>query len=92
MDAVLTKLIEFADRHERIIDVLSTAWFVISCASWMPFLPIPEIPYVTDKNFWVASGIWNVAWWGFAHPIINSHREKMAKLEQGEAEPGAEQS
>lgn len=77
MDGILTKLIEFADRHERAIDIFSVVWFVISCASWMPFFPIPEIPYVTDRNFWVSSGVWNVFWWGFAHPIISNHREKL---------------
>jgi len=77
MDAALTKLIELADRHERAIDVLSVAWFIISCATWMPFLPIPEIPYVTDRNFWVSSAIWNTLWWGFAHPVIDNHRKKM---------------
>ena len=87
MDDILTKVIDFADRHERAIDILSVAWFVISCASWLPILPIPEIPYVTDRNFWVTSGIWNAVWWGFAHPMINNHRKKLkAQREQNQIE------
>lgn len=82
MNTLLTKLIEFADRHARIINVLSIVWLVISIASWMPFLPIPEIPYVTDRNFWVSSAIWNTLWWGFAYPVIAKHRQKLNTLSQ----------
>ena len=74
-------------RGELAIDIFSVTWFVISCASWLPILPIPEIPYVTDRNFWVTSGIWNAVWWGFAHPMINNHRKKLkAQREQNQIE------
>ena len=78
MDRFLTWVIEFADRNQRTIDILSGAWLVFSLASWIPFIPIPEIPYVTDDNFWIASTVWNVVWWSFAHPQISAHRSKMA--------------
>jgi hypothetical protein len=87
MDAILTKIIQFADRNERAIDVASVAWLGISAATWMPFLPIPEIPYVTDQNFWISSAVWNVAWWGFAHPMLENHRKKL-EAEQEQAQAG----
>ena len=77
MGAFLNKVVEFADRHARTINVISIAWFIISCASWIPFMGIPEIPYITDRNFWISSAVWNFAWWGFAFPIITEHRKKM---------------
>ncbi len=77
MNALLTKAIHFGDRYELEIAILGGAWFVISCASWIPFVPIPKIPYLTDENSWVFSGAWNTIWWGFVHPALEKHRKEL---------------
>ena len=83
-DAILTWVIEKGERHERVIIVASGIWFVISCASWIPQLPVPEIPYLTDRNSWVFSGAWNAIWWGMMHPLLEKRREALGKIEQEE--------
>lgn len=77
MEPVLTSAIRFGERHERTIAVLGGIWFVISCASWIPFIPIPRVPYLTDEYSWVFSAAWNGLWWGFAHPLLEKHRAAM---------------
>ena len=77
MNAILDPAIRFGERYEREIILISGAWFVISCASWIPFLPIPKIPYVTDTNSWMLSGAWNGIWWGFAHPALEKRRDEL---------------
>ena len=86
MDALLTRIVEFADRHERAIDVASVIWLGISAATWMPFLPIPDIPYITDEYFWVSSAVWNAGWWGFALPMLEGHRKKLESQGTSEQE------
>ena len=81
MNRILTAAIRFGERYERPIAIIGGAWFVISCASYMPFVLVPEIPYVTDRNSWVLSGAWNAGWWGFVHPMLERHRAEMAELE-----------
>ena len=85
MDSTLTRIIEFGDRHQRIITIVSGIWLVISTATWMPFWPLPDIPYVTDRNFWVSSAIWNTVWWGMANPALYAHRKKMDKKREAQA-------
>lgn len=82
MNALLTAAIRFGDRYERPIAVLGGIWFVISCASVIHFVPIPEVPYLTDDRSWVLSGAWNGIWWGFVHPLLERHREKLQALER----------
>lgn len=74
MNAILDAAIGFGERHEREIVIASSIWFVISCASWIPFVPIPKIPYLTDTNSWMLSGGWNAVWWGFVHPTLERRR------------------
>lgn len=81
MERLLTSIIRFGDRHERTITIIAGAWFVISCASWIPFLPIPKIPYLTDNNSWMLSGAWNAIWWGGVHPLLENHRKRLDTLE-----------
>ena len=88
IDAILTRIVLFAMRHERAVTIASTAWFVISCASWIPQIPIPEIPYLTDRNSWMVSGPWNAVWWGFVHPALDTKRKQ---LQPDDAPSDAEQ-
>ena len=76
----MSNAIAFGDRHEKPIAWAGAIWLGISTASWIPWMPIPDIPYVTDTNSWVLSGAWNTIWWGFVHPALEKHRGKMAKL------------
>jgi len=88
MNAILDPAIRFAERHERPITIAGGIWFAISCASWIPFLPIPDIPYVTDRNSWMLSGAWNALWWGFAHPMLEKRRAELtAQEEDGTSKP-----
>ena len=77
LNTSLDKAIAFVDRYEREIAIIAGAWFVISCASWIPWIPIPEVPYVTDRNSWMLSGGWNAVWWGFVHPMLEKRREEL---------------
>lgn len=86
LDPILTAAIRFGERHERTITILGGAWFVISCASWIPQLGVPEVPYLTDRNSWMFSGAWNGIWWGAVHPALEKHREK---LEAADKQPQA---
>ena len=88
--AALTKAIKLGESYEREIAIASGAWFCISCASWVPFLPIPSIPYLTDSNSWVFSGAWNAIWWGLVHPALEKRREEMRQeTEVSSQEPTA---
>ena len=78
-DDPLAKVIRFGERYERPIAIAGGAWFVISCASWIPWIPIPSIPYLTDSNSWVFSGAWNAVWWGLVHPVLEKRRETMGR-------------
>ena len=80
--AVLKKAIELGAAYERPIAIASGLWFAISCASYIPFMMIPKIPYLTDSNSWMTSGAWNAVWWGFVHPMLEKRREEM-RLEAG---------
>ena len=89
LEQIMTKAIEFGERYEKPITWAGGAWFAISCASWIPWMPIPDIPYVTDSNSWVLSGAWNAIWWGFVHPALDKHR---AKMQAGSAEHPPQQT
>ena len=82
LNPILTKAVEFGDRHERPITIAAGVWFAISCASWIPWMPIPDIPYLTDSKSWMLSGAWNAGWWGFVHPMLEKRREEMRAAEQ----------
>ena len=84
MNALLDKAIDFGERHERPIAIAAGIWFAISCASWIPQLPVPEIPYLTDRNSWMLSGAWNAVWWGGVHPLLEKRREELGKATQSE--------
>ncbi len=77
MNAILDAAIGFGQRYERAIAIIGGAWFVISCASWIPLLPVPEIPYLTDRNSWMFSGAWNGVWWGLVHPLLDKRRKQL---------------
>ena len=79
MNAIWDAAIGFGERHRRAISIVSAIWFAFSCATWIPFLPIPEIPYVTDRNFWMLSGAWNAIWWGFAQPAMERRRKQISR-------------
>lgn len=79
LNPMLDRAIRFGERHERAIALLSGIWFVISCASWIPQVPVPEVPYVTDRDSWMLSGAWNAVWWGFAHPALDKRRKQLAE-------------
>jgi len=85
---VLTKVVEFGEAYEREITIASGAWFCISCASWVPFMMIPQIPYITDTDSWMLSGAWNTLWWGFAHPMVEKRREEMRAEAEAQLAPG----
>ena len=89
MNTILDAAIRFGERHERPIAIAGGAWFVISCASWVPFIPIPEIPYLTDRNSWVFSGAWNGIWWGAIHPVLESRRKQLEREDRQDSETGA---
>jgi len=77
LDTLLTKALELGDRCKKPISWAGAVWLFISAASWVPWMPIPEIPYVTDSNSWVLSGAWNAIWWGLAYPALDKHRAKL---------------
>jgi len=87
IDATLTRIVRFAAKHDRALAIASGAWFVLSCAVWIPQLPIPEIPYVTDRNSWMLSGPWNALWWGFAYPALEKKRKEIEAAEQSSDGP-----
>ena len=70
MDRLLNAIAAFAIRYEKPLSYIALAWFVVSCAATARFLPVPEIPYVTDRNSWMVAGPWNAIWWGFLRPAI----------------------
>lgn len=75
MNRMLDKVIDFGDRYRKPIDIAGGAWLAFTSAAYIPFLPIPTIPYVTDSNSWMLAAIWNGGWWGFAHPALQRRRE-----------------
>jgi hypothetical protein len=74
MNRVLDQAIDFGDRHRKAIDIAGGVWLAFTSAAYIPFLPIPTIPYVTDSNSWMLAAIWNGGWWGFAHPALQRRR------------------
>ena len=92
IEAAFTRAARFADEHEREITIVSGIWFAISCASYIPFIPIPDVPYITDKNAWMFSGGWNAVWWGFIHPAIDKRRTHAADSVEGAEEESGEKS
>ena len=86
-DKLLTRIVHFGERHERPIVILGWVWLGISTLAWMPWAPIPEIPYVTDRHSWVLSGAYNMLWWGFAHPALEQKREEMRAARQQSDDP-----
>ena len=77
IEQALTEAVEFGERHERRIAIAGAVWLAISCASWIPQIPIPDLPYITNKNSWMLSGGWNSVWWGFVHPALEKRRQEM---------------
>ncbi|MEM9311851.1 MAG: hypothetical protein AAGA34_10425 [Pseudomonadota bacterium] len=78
MKAILTHAIALGEKYERPIALAGGVWLFISCASWIPFIPIPKIPYLTDSQSWVFAGAWNAVWWGLVYPLIDQRRKEMA--------------
>jgi len=50
LDQLLSAALQFGQRHERVVAMFGAVWFVISCASRVPFQPIPEVPYLTGSK------------------------------------------
>ncbi|MEP3422309.1 MAG: hypothetical protein ABJN35_11285 [Erythrobacter sp.] len=89
VDAALSSAIHFADRHERRIALVGAIWFVISIAAWMPQIPIPKVPYITDRDSWIASAVWNTAWWAILHPMLDRRRTEM-RAAQSDNDPSSQ--
>ena len=76
-------LLRFAVRHERAIEIMGGAWFVVSCAAWARFIDLPEIPFVTDEMALYASAAFNALWWGFAQPALQKRKAQLEQDDQG---------
>lgn len=76
-NSALTKIVRFADRHEKKIAIISGVWLAISIAAWIPQIPIPDVPYITGRDSWLSSAAWNVVWWSFAYPALAKRRAEM---------------
>ncbi|BDI60044.1 hypothetical protein [Qipengyuania nanhaisediminis] len=89
VNTLLDRMIAFGERHERLIAGIGWAWLGIASLSWIPQVPIPEVPYITDRNSWVLAGAWNFGWWGFVHPALGKRRKQLeAEAEQEREEDG----
>ncbi|WP_284124185.1 hypothetical protein [Parerythrobacter aestuarii] len=77
-NALVDPLARFALRHEKLLSALAIGWFVLTCAAYARFIPVPDIPYVTDRNSWMLSGPWNAIWWGFLRPAILRRKDALS--------------
>ena len=73
----LSKAIALADRLHRPIAIAGAIWLFISCASYIDFMMIPKVPYLTDDKSWMFAAAWNTVWWGMAYPLLDKRREEI---------------
>ncbi len=86
----LTNILRLGDAYQRPIAILGSVWLFISCASYIDFLMIPAIPYLTDDRSWMFAAAWNTVWWSAAYPVLDNHRKKLrAQNEPDDQAPGS---
>ena len=81
LDAIFDPIARFAVRYEKPLTYIGIAWFALSCAAMARFIPLPDIPYITDRNAWMFSGPWNALWWGFLRPQTLKRKEALQSAE-----------
>jgi hypothetical protein len=81
IDRLIDRLDAFATRWSLPLAVMSTAWFVASCAEYAGFVDMPALIPIDGWAQILPAAVWNFVWWGFVFPRVHGRRAHRASTD-----------